>query len=89
MTGPLAQFEAGRRVDQWLGEMYRADVLGVGRSGDVTRRARDTIAADPLMLEYARSKVLTLEKTCRARPNAHVEAKQLEYLRKLLAEEPA
>ncbi len=91
MGDPRKKFEDGQRLKQWLGEMYRADVLGVGNRDDVFRRAYSTVAADPDMLSNAREDIPELEKVCKARPNAHVERKKLEYLKHLITEykEPA
>ncbi len=88
MTTPERQkFEDGRRLDQWLGEVYRVDVLGTGGSReDVVRRARSVVLGDPALLTIAKERIPELEKVCRVRSNAHVEKKQLEYLRELVKE---
>ncbi len=82
----LRTYNDGRRLDSWLGEMYRSDQLGVGNKEVVFRRAHSTVSADPQLLAIARERIPILEATTRARPNAHVEQKQLEYLRHLVTE---
>lgn len=82
----MQTYNDGRRLDSWLSEMYRADQLGVGNRILVFRRAQSTVSADPQLLTIARERIPILEQTCRARPNAHVESKQLEYLRHLITE---
>lgn len=91
MTDDVAKrkkFEDGQRLTLWLGEMYRADQLGIGRKEDVFRRAHSTVSADPALLDIAKERIPELEKLVRVRPNSHVEKKQLEYL-KHLTQEPA
>jgi hypothetical protein len=86
VTPERKKFNDWERLKKWLGEMYRADVLGVGKRADVFRRAKDTVAADPSLISAANEWIPELEQVCRSRPNAHVEKKQLEYLRELMKE---
>ncbi len=87
MTTPeRKKFEDGQRLNQWLGEMYRVDVLGFGGRDDTFRRAVSTVQADPALMEIVREQIPELEKVCRVRPNALVEKKQLEYLKELVKE---
>ncbi len=86
MTPERKKFEDWLRLKQWLGEIYRADVLGVGKRDDVFRRAQSTVTADPALVSVANERISELEQVCRSRPNAHVEKKQLEYLREIMKE---
>ncbi len=80
------KFDDGRRLDAWLGDMYRADQLSIGKKEDVYRRAHSTVNADPALVAIAQERIPELEAATRARPNAHVEKKQLEYLNYLMKE---
>lgn len=82
----LARFNLGRLLDHWLGEVYRADVLGVGQRATAERLARDALAADQSLMAEAKTRIPVLEGVCRVRPNAYVEKKQLEYLKRLTME---
>lgn len=76
--------EADNRLKFWLGEMYRADVLGVGRRDEVFRLACSTVVADPALMSQVHEQVPELEKVVRTRrDNAHVEKKTLEYMKKI------
>jgi hypothetical protein len=86
VTPELKKFNDWERLKKLLGSMYRADVLGIGNKDDVFRRAQSTVTGDPALISAANEWIPELERVCRARPNAHVEKKQLEYLREVIKE---
>lgn len=81
VTTARQKFDDGRRLDAWLGDMYRSDQLGAGNKEAVFRRAHSTVNADPALMAIVRERIPELEAATRARPNSHVEKKQLEYLK--------
>lgn len=85
----LARFNDDQRLSQWLGEMYRSHVLGVGDRETTTRLARGVVEADQRLQDAAKRKLAELEPVCaiRDQKSAYVEHKQLELLKKLVNKE--
>lgn len=72
------------RLQHWLGEMYRADVLGSGDRATIMRLAIDTVRADPHMMALVDQRIPELTPiVARRQDRAHVEKKELEYLQQI------
>lgn len=74
-------------LKMWLGSIYQAEVLKRGSLEQARAVVRERLEADADLRAEAEALRAALRPVVKARPHAHVEAKQLEYLDELLAKE--
>lgn len=74
-------------LKMWLGAMYQAQVLKRGSYDESRALLVRRLGADADLRREAEDLRTTLRQVVKARPNAHVEAKTLEYLEDVLSKE--
>ncbi len=77
----------GSLLKMWLGAIYQADVLKRGDLDEARKVVRERLEADQDLRAEADALRTTLRPIVKARPNAVIEAKQLQYLDELLEKE--
>ncbi len=86
-TDSRVQYEDEQRLDQWLGHIYRSDVLGIGDKSETEQVVRGVLDADQRMQEAAKRKLMRLDAICKSRDekSAFVEHWQWKKLKDLVA----
>ncbi len=82
-----AALAPSRLLKMWLGAMYQAKVLKRGSYEEARKVVRERLEADQDLRKEAEDLRTALRPVVKARPNAHIEKAQLEYLDDVLSKE--